>query len=61
MKPSPAARVSHDPSLPIALPRATRPLTPAHIALLELVAAKIVDDLLAERAERDNLPGEKAS
>jgi hypothetical protein len=33
---------------PIVLPKASGPLTPAHLALLELVAAKIVDDIFKE-------------
>lgn len=33
---------------PIVLPKATRPLTPAHIALLKLIAERIVDEFERE-------------
>ena len=44
--------------VPIILPKAARPLAPAHVALLHLVAEAIVDSYFAER---DATHGEEAS
>jgi|CXWL01.1.fsa_nt_gi hypothetical protein len=39
---------SCDPQQPVNLPKAPHPLTEAHIALLKIIAEKIVDDYLRE-------------
>lgn len=58
-KPSPAAEVLHGPPLPSVLPKAECPLNPAHVALLKIVAEKIVGDYLREGA--DDVHMEQAS
>lgn len=44
-----AAKALHEPPLPIVLLKASRPLSHAHVVLLEIIAESIVHDYLCER------------